>query len=263
MHTGRRQLISHLLEAEKGTKERKSKNYRVLDLLPDDVERILRRAHATSSKTSSKTNPDLEGLDFLPNPRIRSQESCETTTRSLVRRSDASPCFGCAEEVVGRGPGRLVAAGPWTVDSVHENQSTHLRGGPGAPRWRTWSSSSRIAGIRVSQPQNPRRRARDSMAAFTSTTTAAAASPTPCRPAALVARSSAAPLRSAAPVVVAAGLRRAAAPSRRGATLRVSPPRASFGLLVGLPCFDAAFRSDFAASSTSCCCGDLAWIDFR
>ncbi|EEE56056.1 hypothetical protein OsJ_04864 [Oryza sativa Japonica Group] len=85
MHTGRRQLISHLLEAEKGTKERKSKNYRVLDLLPDDVERILRRAHATSSKTSSKTNPDLEGLDFLPNPRIRSQESCETTTRSLVQ----------------------------------------------------------------------------------------------------------------------------------------------------------------------------------
>ncbi|KAF2954447.1 thioredoxin Y, chloroplastic isoform X1 [Oryza sativa Japonica Group] len=66
------------------------------------------------------------------------------------------------------------------------------------------------------------------MAAFTSTTTAAAASPTPCRPAALVARSSAAPLRSAAPVVVAAGLRRAAAPSRRGATLRVQAKKQTF-----------------------------------
>uniref|UniRef100_A0A0E0JTZ7 Thioredoxin domain-containing protein n=1 Tax=Oryza punctata TaxID=4537 RepID=A0A0E0JTZ7_ORYPU len=70
------------------------------------------------------------------------------------------------------------------------------------------------------------------MAAFTSTT--AAASPTPCRPAALVARSSAAsgssrwaaPLRSAAPVVV--GLRRAAAPSRRGATLRVRAKKQTF-----------------------------------
>ncbi|KAF0893612.1 hypothetical protein E2562_028026 [Oryza meyeriana var. granulata] len=66
------------------------------------------------------------------------------------------------------------------------------------------------------------------MAAFTTT----AASPTPCRPTALVARSPVesgssrwAPLRCKQPVV---GLRRAAAPSRRGTTLQVQAKKQTF-----------------------------------
>ncbi|KAL6616764.1 hypothetical protein ACP70R_039034 [Stipagrostis hirtigluma subsp. patula] len=66
------------------------------------------------------------------------------------------------------------------------------------------------------------------MAAFGTATAAALASPAPCRPAAVVARSSAgrcAPLRCSPPAV---GLRRGPAPPRRGATLKVEAKKQTF-----------------------------------